>query len=366
MKHTCWPTMPAWRLRSNCSSGINPAETGNGDGPQPYRRHTHFGGIAVVDAASNVIWSNPAACADLGTYEKAVATDPASKETAIFSDLFLNKQKQAMLLIAVPVIGPQHSAIAVVLLFLDPNSYLFPLINSWPTPSRTAETLLVRRDGDSVLFLNQLRHTDHPPLTLRLPLSLKALPAAWAALQRQGTLEGIDYRGVPVLSVTRRIPDSKWGMVTKIDLDESYAVANRMARATLLQVGLIVSTLALAAALILATHVARLRKKAEGEIRRSHQELEKRVAERTEDLRRLTGYLEDVHEEQSKRISEEIHDQLGSNLTAARLQLLSLEAVCERSKEKRSSGQAAIRGRTNREYPGGRAAHFPRIAASRA
>lgn len=325
---------------------------------EPYRRHTHFGGIAVVDAASNVIWSNPAACADLGTYEKAVATESASKETAIFSDLFLNKQKQAMLLIAVPVIGPQHSAIAVVLLFLDPNSYLFPLINSWPTPSRTAETLLVRRDGDSVLFLNRLRHTNHPPLTLRLPLSLKALPAAWAALQRQGTLEGIDYRGVPVLSVTRRIPDSKWGMVTKIDLDESYAVANRMARATLLQVGLIVSTLALAAALILATHVARLRKKAEGEIRRSHQELEKRVAERTVDLRRLTGYLEDVHEEQSKRISEEIHDQLGSNLTAARLQLLSLEAVCEQSKE----NEAAVKLRSVAELIGNIQADVRRIS----
>jgi len=117
-------------------------------------------------------------------------------------------------------------------------------------------------------------------------------------------------------------------MVAKIDLDESYAPVNRIARATLLQVGLLASTLALAAALILATHIARVRKKAEELILQSHQELERRVAERTEELRRLTGYLEQAHEDQSKRISQEIHDQLGSSLTAARLQLLALQSEC--------------------------------------
>ena len=287
------------------------------------------------------------------------------KKKAIFSDLFLRQPKSACLLIAVPVLSPDGNAIAVVLLHVDPDSYLFPLIESWPTPSRTAETLLVRRDANSVLFLNRLRHTDHPPLTLKLPLDRKALPATRAALQQEGTLEGIDYRGVPVLAVTRRIPDSTWGMVAKIDLDESYAPVNRMARATLLQVGLLVSTLALAAGLILATDVARLRKKAEELIRRSHQELEKRVTERTEDLRRLTGYLEQVHEEQSKRIAEEIHDQLGSNLTAARLQLLTVHAESERQGHAESAAKlqslAELIGIFRRTY-----AAFRRLATSRA
>ena len=35
---------------------------------------------------------------------------------------------------------------------------LYPVINSWPTSSRTAETLLVRRDDETILFLNYLRH----------------------------------------------------------------------------------------------------------------------------------------------------------------------------------------------------------------
>jgi len=35
---------------------------------------------------------------------------------------------------------------------------LYPLIQSWPTTSPSAETLLVRREGDDVLYLNELRH----------------------------------------------------------------------------------------------------------------------------------------------------------------------------------------------------------------
>ena len=37
----------------------------------------------------------------------------------------------------------------------------------------SGETLLVRREGDSVLFLNELRHQRHAALKLRFPLSQK-------------------------------------------------------------------------------------------------------------------------------------------------------------------------------------------------
>ena len=53
----------------------------------------------------------------------------------------------------------------------DPEDFLYPLVQSWPTPSQSAETLLMRKDGDDVLFLNTLRHRPDPALTLRIPLS---------------------------------------------------------------------------------------------------------------------------------------------------------------------------------------------------
>ncbi len=61
---------------------------------------------------------------------------------------------------------------------LDPALYLYPLIRKWPTSSPSAETLLVRRDGKDVLFLNELRHRSGSALRFRRPVTEKDLPAA--------------------------------------------------------------------------------------------------------------------------------------------------------------------------------------------
>jgi signal transduction histidine kinase len=50
-------------------------------------------------------------------------------------------------------------------------------------------------------------------------------------------------------------------------------------------------------------------------------ELELRVAERTEELRGLTGQLQRVREDERSRIAREVHDELGQGLTAMKLEI---------------------------------------------
>jgi PAS domain S-box-containing protein len=68
------------------------------------------------------------------------------------------------------------------------------------------------------------------------------------------------------------------------------------------------------------------RKRAELELRQAHEELERRVEERTHELtqalgqlRELSAYLETVREEERTRIAREIHDELGSLLVALKM-----------------------------------------------
>ena len=75
------------------------------------------------------------------------------------------------------------------------------------------------------------------------------------------------------------------------------------------------------------------RKRAEELLRRAHEELEQRVAERTrelsdalaevartnERLRRLSAHLQSVREDERSRIAREIHDEFGSKLVALKL-----------------------------------------------
>ena len=106
---------------------------------------------------------------------------------------------------------------------VDPYQFLYPLIQSWPTPSRSGETVLIRREGDEVVILNELRNRKGTALTLRYSLQEAKLPAAMAAKGKEGAVEGVDYRGVPVVGVVGSIPDSPWYFVAKIDTAEIYA-----------------------------------------------------------------------------------------------------------------------------------------------
>jgi signal transduction histidine kinase len=142
--------------------------------------------------------------------------------------------------------GPARRPIGAVVLTIEARQFLYPLIQSWPTASRTAETLLVRRDGDTVLFLNELRHRQGAALRFRIPLSRREVPSVRAVLGEEGLLRGTDYRGVKVLSALHAIPDSPWFLVAKVD--EAEALAEWRARARLIVAVIVALALALAGA----------------------------------------------------------------------------------------------------------------------
>jgi PAS domain S-box-containing protein len=89
----------------------------------------------------------------------------------------------------------------------------------------------VRRDGDDVLYLSELRHEAGAALTKRLPLSGTSVLAVQAVNGAVGVREGPDYRGVPSLADIRPVPGSPWRLVAKVDRDEIFATERHLARA---------------------------------------------------------------------------------------------------------------------------------------
>ena len=126
----------------------------------------------------------------------------------------------------VPLFYPgkeKGNIIGMVLITIDPAKVLFPLVKTWPLESKSAETLLIRPDGDSVLYLNDLRGKQNTALNFRLPITRTNVPAVHAALGYRGIFEGQDYRGIRVLSDITSIPGTNWVMITKMDQDEILA-----------------------------------------------------------------------------------------------------------------------------------------------
>jgi PAS domain S-box-containing protein len=137
---------------------------------------------------------------------------------------------QSTLEIIVPLFattGLEAPPTGYALFQIDPALYLFPLLQLWPTPSATAETMLVRREGGDVVYLNTPRHRSATPLSQRIPLDTPNLIAARGLLDGQEVVDGTDYRGEAALGVALRVPATDWLLIAKMDTREVYADVRR-------------------------------------------------------------------------------------------------------------------------------------------
>lgn len=105
---------------------------------------------------------------------------------------------------------------------ITPDVILYPLIQSLPTTSKTAETLLVHKEKNDVVYLNELRFKSGTALKLRIPLSEVQVPAVMAVNGTTGIVKGTDYRSVPVMASIVPIIGTDWKLIAKMDLEEIY------------------------------------------------------------------------------------------------------------------------------------------------
>ena len=132
-----------------------------------------------------------------------------------------------------------RETLGAVLVRIDLRKTLFPIIESWPTENKSTETLIVTREGDSVVFLNNLRYLKNTSITLKLPVSNENLLASKAVRGTMGVVEGVDYRNVPVVGYVTKILDLPWYLVAKINKEELQRPLKRVFYFVLFTIALI-------------------------------------------------------------------------------------------------------------------------------
>ena len=200
------------------------AQAGLRDWLAKFSLHFQYDRIVLLDAQGTVRMSAPESLLPLSSVIVRRAAELPRSGAVGFEDFHRNEHDQRIgLAVLVPIFDESDRALGTLVLRIDPDAYLYPFINRWPVPGRTAETLLVRRDGDDALFLNELRFRKNAALSLRVPLARTEVLAANVALGREGIVEGLDYRGVPVIASVRKVPGSPWLLVAKMDTAEALA-----------------------------------------------------------------------------------------------------------------------------------------------
>jgi signal transduction histidine kinase/CheY-like chemotaxis protein len=236
-----------------------------------------YANVIMTDASANVLLSATPMQGPPCEHMRALVNGSIIERKPLFGDLARDSAQGPIHLdVVAPVptlAGPEHARMGAIVLRIDPERFLYPLISAWPAPSASAETLLVRPEGADVVFLNDLRHRPGTALQLRLPMSTEGLPAA-AAIRGQTRMQGTDYRGVQVIAAARVVPGTSWFLVSKMDSDEVLAPIRE--RSTYLQIALallIFAAVATGALLWRQQHIALMRVQliAEAEAKRAAQ-----------------------------------------------------------------------------------------------
>lgn len=107
---------------------------------------------------------------------------------------------------------------------------IISLVNDYSGLGETGETVLAKRDenGDA-LFLAPLRFDQEAALSRKVRQEERDVPMTQALLQNEEFFaDAVDYRGEPVLAITRYLPETDWGLVVKIDQAEAFAPVTGM------------------------------------------------------------------------------------------------------------------------------------------
>jgi diguanylate cyclase (GGDEF)-like protein/PAS domain S-box-containing protein len=112
---------------------------------------------------------------------------------------------------------PNGELLGALIFIIDPNHFLLPLMTSWPIPSESAESVLVRKIGKEIQRLTPIRDMANQKTLeqIQLPEGVTT-PGNFIKQDKEGFLSGYDYRRVAVFAVVKKVPDSSWTLVAKV------------------------------------------------------------------------------------------------------------------------------------------------------
>jgi two-component system, sensor histidine kinase and response regulator len=168
---------------------------------------------------------------DIGPQLQSVIQDAIKSNSVKYIGPYFENGRIALDFVS-PLAGKAQGLGAAIVLRTDPKQLLFPLLDSWPYPSSTGESVLLRRDGNQVAFLSDLRFQPNAAGRYRIPLKdrgVLSVQALGSGARLGALIEGVDYRHVPSIGIVRPIRGSDWFLLTKVALGEITSAGYRSA-----------------------------------------------------------------------------------------------------------------------------------------
>ena len=188
----------------------------------------NYKNLILVDDAENIRLSVPQADQNLPDCIRPYLTEARKTKKAILTDLHQEANASSIhLALVIPFFEfpfAEEKPFGFIVVLIDPHQFFYPFIQSRAILSKTGENLLVRREGEEVVYLNELRFQPNTALHLRIPIHQKDLVEAMAVAGKEGWTEGINYRGKRVFAAIRKVPGTPWFLLSTVDQEEVYGL----------------------------------------------------------------------------------------------------------------------------------------------
>ena len=159
-----------------------------------------------------------------------------------FSDIYCSKldDDKPLFLVTAPAWNVNNVAIGVIAMKMDMAS-VYKLIQEVTGLGKTGETLIGKKDGKQVVYLNPLRHDPEAALKRRVTIGGLIGSGIQKAVEgHNGAGLIVDYRGKEAVAAWRYIPSLDWGLVAKIDAQEAFSDVLNLRNLIFIILGIIV------------------------------------------------------------------------------------------------------------------------------
>jgi PAS domain S-box-containing protein len=219
-----------------------------------------FHGAVLLDAGGSPGLAVPESEAVMGDFLRSRITTVISNPVISLSDFHTATDVPYLHLdLIIPMKMPHEGdtvLAGILVIRIDPEKELFPLISTWPTPGKTSECILFRFDGDSVTYLNGSRLAGFDK-SITVPAGEMELIARNPPTEDKEVTTYKDYTGTEVVASVKQVPGTEWYLAAKKETPEILARFTREIAMLWLIMGFIYLALAIIGYLIIKSTRAR-------------------------------------------------------------------------------------------------------------
>jgi signal transduction histidine kinase len=214
----------------------------------------NFEDIFILDLTGTIVAStNNSAIGKNHANDKLFIQGKLQNDVSIF---FKDKNNKIKLYVGSPIIYDGKLIGLVTAIYNLDN--LLSIFQTYEGLGKTGEFILVQKNdnGDGVLFMNPLRFDSGIAFNLNISKEQIDTPTIQSLLKNEKTFtDTLDYRGIPVLAVTRYLESIDWGLVTKIDKLEAFIPLENLKYVTITS-GILVGILVIIVSLIIGKSIS--------------------------------------------------------------------------------------------------------------